>query len=116
MVANRSFVWIRVGSVLFIAALVAVGLRPAFAEELAETAIGREATESAGANAPVVGKQPSPQPTASPLVDRRMLLGHSALGRSIFAFELGDPTSRNTCSWWGVSTGTNAPGSRSLRV
>jgi protein MpaA len=57
-----------------------------------------------------VGKQPSPQPTASPLVDRRMLLGHSALGRSIFAFELGDPKSRNTVLVVGCIHGNECAG------
>ncbi len=94
--ADRSFTWIRVGSILIVAAFVAAGLRPAIAEELAETAIGREANESPATNVPVVKTQPSPQPTSSPLVTRRVLLGHSAQGRSIFAFELGDPMSRTT--------------------
>ena len=96
MLATRSFVWIRVGSILIVAALAAAGLRPAIAEELAETAIGREAAESVDTNVPVVKKQPSHQPTASPRATRRVLVGHSAQGRSIFAFELGDPKSRTT--------------------
>ena len=94
--ANGTFTWIRVGSILIVAAFVAAGLRPAIAEELAETAIGKEATESTPTNVPVVKTQPSPQPTSSPLVARRVLLGHSVQGRSIFAFELGDPMSRTT--------------------
>jgi protein MpaA len=94
--ADRTFTWIRVGSILIVASFLAAGLRPAIAEELAETVIGREATESAGTNVPAVKMQPSPQPTASPPAARRVLLGHSALGRSIFAFELGDPSSRTT--------------------
>ncbi len=90
--ATRSITRIRVGSILVVATIAAVGLRPAVAE-LVETTLGREARESAGAHTPVAKRQPPPSPAARPPIVRRVLLGHSALGRSIFALELGDPTS-----------------------
>ena len=110
MVTARSFPWIRVVLVVAVAALATAGLRPAIAEELAETAIGRESTESVATNVPIVKDQPAHHPTVSPPVDRRVLLGHSALGRSIFAFELGDPKSRNTMLVVGCIHGNECAG------
>src|SRR5438477_5970924 len=90
--APRSITWIRVGSILVVAAIAAAGLRSAAAEELVETTLGHEAGEPAGTHTPPAKGQPPPSPSARPPIVRRVLLGQSARGRSIPAFELGDPT------------------------
>ena len=91
--APRSITWIRVGSILVVAAIAAAGLRSAAAEELVETTLGHETGEPAGSHTPLAKGQPLPSPSASRPIVRRLLLGQSARGRSISAFELGDPTS-----------------------
>ena len=112
VLTTRAFRWTRVAWILTVAVLVSVALRPASAEEIAETTLGREAHESDGARIVKRTAQPTPQPSpvSDPSVVRRVLLGHSALGRPIFAFELGDPTSAMTMLVVGCIHGDESAG------
>ncbi len=113
--ATRSITWIRVGSILVVAVIAGAGLRSAVAEELVETTLGRETREPAGTHTPLARRQPLPSPAASPPIVRRVLLGQSAQGRSIPAFELGDPTSATTALVVGCIHGNECAGIAAAR-
>jgi protein MpaA len=88
VVSDRLIRRLTVASILLVPLLVAVGIRAATADEGSHSGPLRHASPH------VIGRYPSQELGASPPIVRRLVLGHSVLGRPVVAFHLGDPMSR----------------------
>lgn len=109
MIGDRWTRWFIAASILLVSLLLVVGLRAATAGE------GSRSGGYLYAPSPVIRERSFLRPSASGTVVRRMVLGHSVLGRPIIAFRLGDPTSQTSILVVGCIHGNECAGTAIAR-
>ena len=100
--------WFIVASILVVPLLLVVGLRAATAGEPGRSSGSVYARPIAGERSPL-------RPFANAPIVRRIVLGHSVLGRPVIAFHLGDPQSQTSILVVGCIHGNECAGTAIAR-